>query len=177
VKYTGIFFRTRNNLPQNIALQLYYAFVYSRIAYSIEVYGMAKPTVLEPLQIMQNRILKILTCKPKRFPTNTLYSSMDILKVNEIHKNKLYIVLYKYTQGKLPALFNHVLNPNANTVGITTRLNTLFTVSRFNSQHGKMLLNNYSSKMWQDLPLQIKHSNSLPIFKNKLKSYLLSEYT
>ena len=32
IKYTGIFYRTRNHLPSNIELQLYYAFIYSRIS-------------------------------------------------------------------------------------------------------------------------------------------------
>jgi hypothetical protein len=48
LKYTGIFYRIRSKLPHNTALQLYYAVVYSRISYCIEVYGTAICSILKP---------------------------------------------------------------------------------------------------------------------------------
>jgi hypothetical protein len=39
VKYTGIFYRTKTHIPSNIAIQIYYAFIYSRISYCVELYG------------------------------------------------------------------------------------------------------------------------------------------
>ena len=63
IKYVGIFYKIRDCIPEETRLQLYNAIVSSRISYGIEIYGMAKPSIIRPLQIMQNRILKILTDK------------------------------------------------------------------------------------------------------------------
>lgn len=176
VKYTGIFYKTRSKFPITSKFQLYYAFVYSRISYCIEVYGAAKPSVLQPLQVMQNRILKILTCTPMRFPTDTLYSQWGTLKLNEIHLFKMYIILFKYTHGNLPTFFNKILNPNAKTVQANTRQNHLFTATRPNTRHGHLVLNNYCIKIWNQLPNTIKTSTSLSTFKTILKQFLLNKY-
>ena len=176
IKYVGIFYKIRDCIPEDTRLHLYNAFVSSRISYGIEIYGMAKPPILRPLQIMQNRILKILTDKPRRYPTNILYCDLGMLKINEIHREKMFILLYKYSCGKLPEIFRKVFNPNTHNVQRATRHNQLFTVSRFKTYNGRMLLNNYGRDLWQPLPHFIKVSTSLYAYKLNIRKYLLSEY-
>ena len=176
IKYTGIFYKTRSKLPVSSKIELYYAFVYSRISYCIEVYGTAKKTVLHPLQIMQNRILKILTNTPMRFPTDTLYSMWSILKLNETHLYNTYILLFKYINDKLPLFFKKIFNPNEETVQKSTRQNKLFTVTRPTSSHGALLMNNYCTKLWNELSNTIKNEKTLTKFKLTLKDHLLNKY-
>ncbi len=176
IKYVGIFYKIRDCIPDDTRLQLYNAFVFSRISYGIEIYGMAKQSIIRPLQIMQNRILKTLTYKPRRYPTNTLYFDNEILQINEIHREKIYTLLYKYTCGKLPSIFHEIFKPNIHTVNRATRHNQLFIVSHFKKFHGRMLLNNYGRELWQPLPHDIKNSSSLHTYKQKIRKYLLSEY-
>ncbi len=40
----------------------YYAYIYSRIQYGIEVYGKASSTIMKTVQTQQNRALKIGHC-------------------------------------------------------------------------------------------------------------------
>ena len=84
--------------PQHVALQVYYALIYSRLSYSVEIYGTAKRSTLRPLQIMQNRIIKILTGKHRRYPTNQLYSELELLQINEIHEQNQDIITLKLTK-------------------------------------------------------------------------------
>ena len=177
VKYTGIFYKTRSKFPTSSKLELYHAFVYSRVAYCIEVYGSAKASVLHPLQIMQNRILKILTCTPMRFPTNTLYSLWNVFKLSEIHLYKIYVLLFKYTNDKLPTLFKKIFNPNEQIVQKHTRQNKLFTVTRSNSLHGALLMNNYCTKLWNELPNDVTTITSQALFKKTLKEILPNRYS
>ena len=86
------FYKTRSKLHTDIAVQIYHAIIYSRISYCIEIYGTAKASTIKPLQIMQNRLLKILTQRPLRYSTNMLYSELKVLKVNEFQ----YLLIYKY---------------------------------------------------------------------------------
>ena len=58
--------------------------VYSRIKYGIEVWGMTSGTNMGQVQILQNRLLKVLLRKPYRYSTDKLHNELNILKVNDI---------------------------------------------------------------------------------------------
>ena len=176
IKYSGIFFKTRTKFPNATKINLYYAFVYSRIAYCAEIYGSAKNSILHPLQILQNRLIKILLNLPMRTKTSALYLDIGSYKICDIHKYKMYTLLYKYTKGEVPDFFIKLLNPCAMEERPITRNNTFFTVTRPNTQHGKLLLNNYCSKIWREIPDSVKCAGSLNSFKNKLKHYILDSY-
>ena len=60
VKYFGIFNQIKNCVTLRISKQLYYAFIYSRIQYGIEAYGSCAKETMSKLQIMQNKLLKLL---------------------------------------------------------------------------------------------------------------------
>ena len=175
IKYTGIFYRINHNLTPNIAKGLFYAFIHSRISYGIEVYGMAGGGILKPLQIMQNRLLKILHLIPRRFSTDLLHKGLSILKINDLHKMRLSMLLYKYSTGMLPTCFNTTFRP-ANPIGVITRTNALFTTTRQRNKHGKYLLNNYCLHIWQNLPVTVKQKRSMGLFKTEVKAFYLSQY-
>ena len=176
IKYVGIFSKIRDCIPLSLRHQLYYAFVHSRIAYGIEVYGVAKQTLIKPLQVMQNRIIKTLFGKCRRYPTNQLYKETELMMIKDIHRQKMYILLYKYANGKLPELFTNVFNPGLDRIRRSTRNNRLFTVSLVRKYHGQFLLNNYGNKLWQTLPQDVKNNQTLPTFKKSLKKQILSLY-
>ena len=178
VKYTSIFFHIREKIPPAVALQMYYGLVYSRLSYGIEIYGMAKSSTISPLQVMQNRLLKILTFKHRRFPTNSLYQELEILKVSDIHNLRLYVMIYKYVTGKLPEIFNNIFQDSESQPGtINTRNNSLFNVTRQNNIYGKLMLNNYGFNLWQRIPISIKQSTTLSSFKSAVKKYLMEQYS
>ena len=58
IKYFGIFNHIKNFVSVKIARQLYFAFMYSRIQYGIEIYGNCAKETLSKLQVMQNKLLK-----------------------------------------------------------------------------------------------------------------------
>ena len=138
VKYTRIFYQIRDKISKEILLQMYYAFVYSRLSYGSEVYGMASAKTLHPLQIMQNRILKIMTHKPIRFSTNTLYSDLQLLKVFDIHQLRMYSVLYRYSVGKLPLIFNTIFQQNDSRQFHLQTRNSLFHVTQHKNKYGNL---------------------------------------
>ena len=60
VKYFGIFNQVKDYVSNQLARKLYNAFVYSNISYGIEVYGSCSDTSLERLQVIHNKLLKLL---------------------------------------------------------------------------------------------------------------------
>ena len=174
IKYTGIFYRIRHHLTPEIAMGLFNAFILSRISYGIEIYGMASGTILKPLQVLQNRLLKILNMKPKRYSTDLLHYEMGLLKINDIHKVRLSGLLHKYINSLLPTIFNNIFRPGSAAITRTTRTNEFFITNRCYNKHGHLLLNNYCLHMWQCLPVEF--NGSLGSFINKLKVFYISHY-
>jgi len=80
-----ILFKLRRILTREQLLDLYYAYVHSRIAYLCVVWGRAKKTVLKRLITLQKRILKIifklpwLTSSEKLFCDNHVYPIQFIM--------------------------------------------------------------------------------------------------
>ena len=83
-KYLSVFCNVRMMVPEKLKKQLYYSFVYSRIAYGIEVYGSCNTTLLAKVQVMQNKLLMILYNKDRRYSTNTLHHELKLLQVKDI---------------------------------------------------------------------------------------------
>lgn len=121
VKFNGIFYRLRDSLTPSVAIQLYYSLVCSKISYGAEIYGMAKATILKPLQILQNRMLKTITFKHRRYPTSTLHKDLGILKVSDIHVLKMCSFIYKYINNILPVSLVILLIPVIPRIFVTVR--------------------------------------------------------
>ena len=87
-------------VPVILKKQLYYSFVYSRIAYGIEVYGSCNSTLLTKIQVMQNQLLKILYNRERRYPTNILHHEVKVRLVKNIHELLLLKFIHTVLKGK-----------------------------------------------------------------------------
>ena len=177
LKYIGIFYQIRNTLPIDTAIQIYYSFIYSQLSYAIEIYGTACASFLNPLQILQNRLIKLLTMKPRGFSTNQLYLDYNLLKIKDIHFYNIGGIVFKYCNSMLPNVLADAIHLSiTNKSSISTRNNDLFHVTHHKSVHGKLQLNNYFYNIWHKLPSTIKSNNSLHTFQKSLKTMLIHNY-
>ena len=104
IKYFGIFNHIKNFVSVKIARQLYFAFVYSRIQYGIEIDGnCAKET--SKLHVMQNKLFKLLLKYDRRTPTNFLHHVLSILQLNDMHMVKVLSFVNECRSGRIPDIF------------------------------------------------------------------------
>ena len=92
IKFFGIFKQLRHKVITNIVRQLYHAFIYSKIKYGLEVYGNTSSRNISKLQVMQNKLLKYVMRFDIRTETNLLHTTLDIMKVEDIHENNVLTV-------------------------------------------------------------------------------------
>ena len=71
-KYIGIFGKVRHLVPKECLISLYYAFIYSRTNYGIEMYCQTTAKTIRPLQIRQNKVLRKLQFKSYTSNVNDL---------------------------------------------------------------------------------------------------------
>ena len=78
----------RHDVRQNTLLMLYNSFLRSHLLYGILTWGSTNNTVLHPLQVLQNKIVRITSnVKTKeRITNNFLYKQLKILKIKDMYE-------------------------------------------------------------------------------------------
>ena len=107
VKYFGIFNHVKTMISKKIARQLYFAFIHSRIKYEIEVFGDCANEYLQILQVIQNKLPKLLLNFDRRTSTNELYHQLSLLKVVDIHNVNVLSFVNECRSGRCPTLFSN----------------------------------------------------------------------
>ena len=108
-QYCGLFCHFRYNITQKYLLILYHSLVYPHLQYGILTWGSTNNTVLHPLQVLQNRLIKIIcrVGKLDHITNNSLYHKLSILKIKDIYHFEMAKFMYSYHNHKLPKLFNN----------------------------------------------------------------------
>ena len=165
--------KIRYYVDQKTLIMLYYSMVYSHLTYCISSWGGAAKTVLEPLNILQRRIIRLITFSDFQCHAPPLFLKLKLLTIENIYYYKLGILFHDIQHGKVTGEIN--IN-SLNTIhSYNTRLshnNNYFTT------HSKtnLGLRTYISsgvKFWRKIPADLKALN-LPRFKRDLKLFLLA---
>ena len=70
--------------------------VVSKLCFGIDLYGNATKGLIDKIQIMQNKILKIILKKPKRYSTNVLHKEANILLINDLIHFRGCILIFDF---------------------------------------------------------------------------------
>lgn len=73
--YSGILYKYRNHLSDHAAKLIYNSLILSHARYGIELYGASTKSLMSPLEISCNKILRILQKVPRLFHTRKLYEN------------------------------------------------------------------------------------------------------
>ena len=175
-KLFPIFYHLKNYLSQENIRNIYYAMVYSRIRYGIEIWGMTSGTYMGKVQIIQNRLLKVLTSKPYRYSTDTLHNDLKILKVQEIFTQEILSFMHKFRDGKLPDIFKDYFKTFADVHTINTRDNNMrYQLPLASNKFGENTIKFRGPQIWNLLDIDIKETEKLKQFRNKFKAIYFPE--
>ena len=81
--------------------------LYSRIKYGSIVFGLTNEENLNKVQILQNKLLKVLSNRKYRYSTSKLYNELDILKFKDIVNQEIITFVFNYIKGNLPDVFEN----------------------------------------------------------------------
>ena len=168
--------RLRKFVNLNTLKMVYYTLVYSHIQYCISVWGCAAKTNLYNIETLQRQSLRIICFKPYRAPTDLLFKSLRILKVCDIYKLQL---------GKLMFCYNkNIHEREENLTQVSQRHNYHTRIAAQNNYNqperrtslGQQAFSYIGPSLWRTIPMDIKKSNNLNLFKIKYKENLLAKY-
>ena len=175
-KFFGIFYNIRNFINASIARNIYFTTIYSRIQYGIEIYGSASKTLLNKLQIMQNKLMKILLRYNRRHSTNDLHNEMKILKVEDIYHRSLLTFVYKCIIEEPIDPFKHYFNLRTSIHNYNTRGQSDIHCRRTNTMIGQTTVRYKGATLWNRLNHELRGATSVAAFKNNVTTQLLEKY-
>ena len=172
----GVTYRLRDNLNLESARNVYYSCIYSVLKYCIGIWGGVLQCTERGARLtaLHKRAMKNLFTK---FSHGTcVYKSMKILKLADIHRLHVGLYMYKVIRMNIcPTLqSNLALRYPQHGYGTRNRNDPIIPFPRVNCV--KINYKYQSVKIWNEIPVFIRDSNSIGIFKKKLIEYFLSLY-
>ena len=176
-KYFSIFYNIRGFIDSRLSRSIYYTCIHSKIKYGIEVYGSANETFLNKLQVIQNKLMKLLTKKEQQYSTNLLHKNLDILKVHDIHRQSVLQFVHKCKTGNIISNFHNYFIPRGELHNLDLRNNNDLDQVLYSREHGRTAVKRVGSVYWNQLPEAIKAENTSPtVFKSSVFKHFISLY-
>ena len=157
-----------------------YALIYSYLRYGIISWGNASQTTLQPLNSLANRAVRIMTFAPfGNIDVDSIYKYLNIPKLSQTISLEVGKFIYKKQNQLLPDenIASHFELRNSNTAhkyNLRNRKVHLQTIS-LNSGRGKKSIRFRGSKLWNEIPDEIRCSESFNVFKKYLKEFLIED--
>ena len=164
----GILYKIRDSLPMSARLNYYYAFIFPYLTYNVIIWGGTNATHIRPIITQHKRIIRIICNSQKFDSTSVLFYQLKILKFVNIYKFNMCTYMHtSLSEGSYK--INHNLNTRNNTKNLaSSKYQRLSTSQQAVSYRGPQI--------WNNLPAYLRDIKSLPLFKNKLKSYFINQY-
>ena len=104
-----------------------------------------------------------------------IFSDLKILKLHDLFQLKLLAFVYESVHKISPTCFHNFFKSVALVHQYGTRQaskDDIFLTQKNTNQYGLRSIHYHGSKCWNDIPVEIKRSPSVNIFRQRLKAFL-----
>ena len=174
-----LFYKIRHYAPTDTLTLLYHSIFAPFLSYGLSVWGLTYPSLLEPITVLQEKILKIMSFSEINASSGPLFDRLQILKLNDMFQLQVTSFVYECANNIASAYFRNYFTKINTIHGINTRQsikNDLYAVSCNTTQYGLRSIHYSGVRLWNSLPKEIKDSKTLSNFKGKLKHHYLGCY-
>ena len=92
-KGIGIMYKARRYLNKKSLVNLYHSYVYPYLIYCIESWGNAARCHLDPLFILQKRIIRIITYSNYDVSTVFIFKDLNVLPLHKLVQNRIVVIM------------------------------------------------------------------------------------
>jgi hypothetical protein len=126
---------------------------------------------------VQNCAARLVTGSKKYDHITPLMKQLHWLPISQRIIYKIVLITYKSLNSSAPHYINNMLKPytpSANLRSLSKGLLIIPSVKLVN--YGERSFSYAAPKLWNELPEYIRKSETLPIFKTRLKTHLFKQY-
>ncbi len=152
------------------AEKLVHAFMTSRLDYCNALLGGCPASSINKLQIVQNAAARVLTRSRKYDHITPILQSFHWLPIKFRISYKILLLAYKALNDLAPAYLTNLLSRYNPTRSLRSQNSGLLVVSRIaKSTKGGSTFSYLAPKLWNSLPENVLGSDTLSLFKSRLK--------
>ncbi len=167
--------KLRNMLPVSDAEQLVHGFTTSRLDYCNALLAGCPVSSLNKLQVVYNAAARVLTRSRKYDHITPILQSLHQLPIKFCISYKI-LLTYKALNGLAPAYLTRLLSCYNPSCSLRTQNSVLLVVPRIaKSTKGGRAFSHLAPKLWNSLPENFRGSDTLSLFKYRLKTHLFSQ--
>jgi len=152
------------------------ALALSLINYCSLIWGVTYKTQLDRVQKLQNFAIRVAVGARKFDHITPLFEQLQCLKIEDMCHYDLCISVFKVLRQHFPNwLCTLPTVGQERHVRLITRQQDDLVILRANTEYGKRSFLIIGPREWNSLPTYIKDIGSLPVFKKKLKDFMLNK--
>lgn len=167
--------RNRKYMTENTCKIVINSLVLSKISFcSMLLVGLPNKQI-EKLQKVQNYAAKLITMSRKFDHVSPLLKRLDWIPISKFIKYRFCTLIFKCLNYTAPIYLSALVNlyiPNRNLR--SSNLGLLF-IPNIKTELGRRSFSYLAPKLWNDIPIEIRNTNSFWSFKRKLKTYYLNQ--
>ena len=166
----GIIKRMRSILPHESLITSYMTLVEPHFKYCDTVWGQCNETLKDKLQTLQLRFEDVGDYQE-------FLNQLGWLNVRQLFSLDLGVFVFKAINGLIPDQFNEMYS-KSNTVhshGTSAATTDCLFVERTHLTARRKSISVSGSKLWNEIPFDIRNSQSLNVFEKKYKEFLMDQ--
>ena len=168
----------RSYLTEYVTKKLVTSCVLSRLDYCNSLLMGTTNSFIQPMQKVQNVAARLILRAPRHQHCTTLPQQLHWRPISQRIKYKTACMCYNSITSSAPSYLSELLQLYSPSRSLRSSSDTqILKLRRFDREtHGFRSFFYFGPHIWNNLPQVVRHSNSHPSFKNKLKTFLFSEH-
>ena len=164
--------KIRKYLSHEATITLTHAFVTSRLDNMNSLLYDISDLQVKRIQALQNQAARIITKQKKSSHITPTLINLHWLPIKFRIQYKILLTVFKCLHGEGPAYLTSLLEEYHPARSLRSAARSLLREPHVHKKYGDRAFSVAGPKLWNGLPLDIKNSNSVDIFKKNLKTYL-----
>ena len=166
--------KCRYLLDQQALLILYYSLILPYLSYCTEIWGNTYSSHLETVFKLQKKAIRIVHNVDFRDHTNTLFIKSNLLKLEDLIKLKVLLIVFKARANQLPSNIQQLFTNREG--GYNLRGTLHFKVQCVRTTLRSQCVTRRGVNLWNDLKDELKSAVNLHQFKKQYKISILTQY-
>ena len=161
----------KNFLPKHIRLNLYNSLFRSHLEFGILAWGGVPSSKLKGIINLQKKCVRNVANTHRLSHTDPLFSSLKVMKFQDIFIYNCIIFMHKFAFGKLPPTFKNMFSP----LGCNNRTGN-YQIQMCKSKYFERFPSVYLPKIWNEYSVLVKHCVTASSVKSIISEHILSKY-
>lgn len=163
----------RKYLNTDAAKSLVNSLVTSRLDYCNSLLSGVPKTMISRLQTLQNTAARIITRTSRYEHITPVLKELHWLPVNHRVEFKILVLTYKALHDQSPVYIRDMLEIYRPARNLRSKDTNQLVVPRTKTvKYGGRSFSAVAPRLWNDLPVSIRNSDSVPLFKKRLKTHM-----